>query len=107
MDVFRSDAAEHVSEDSDLISNQHPFPSLVRIFEKQFRQWREESESRAREYGPDEKSVQFLIGNVRLYDHYARLVVHSFGLQRALDQLPIDLPATFAEVSGLVFSLVC
>ena len=40
-----------------------------------------------------------MIGNIRLYHNYARLVVRSFGLQKATDDKGADLPAAFLEVS--------
>jgi hypothetical protein len=69
------------------------------VFEKQFRQWREKSEIAARNCGAGEADVTFMVGNVRLYHNYARLVVRSFGLQKATDDKGIDLPAAFLEVS--------
>lgn len=39
-----------------------------------------------------------MIGNIRLYHNYARLVVRSFGLQKAIDENGVDLPAAFIEV---------
>lgn len=43
--------------------------------------------------------MRFMIGNIRLYHNYARLVVRSFGLQKAVDENGVDLPAAFVEVS--------
>lgn len=100
MDVFRSEAADHITVASGGVGNQNPFPDLVHVFDKQFRQWRDKSEAAARECQSEERTIGYMIGNVRLYDQYARLIVHSFGLQRAMEILPIDLPAAFAEVSG-------
>lgn len=40
-----------------------------------------------------------MLANVSLYNRYARLIVHSFGLQRASDTRKADLPSAFAEVS--------
>ncbi len=99
MDVFRSETAEYSNVASGSVGNQNSFPDLVHVFDKQFRQWRDKSENAARECRSDERATGFMIGNMRLYDQYARLVVHSFGLQRAMDVLPMDLPAAFAEVS--------
>jgi hypothetical protein len=98
IETFHSELKDHSPQESDLISHQHSFPNLVRVFEKQFRAWREASEERATTFGAEIRCVRLVIGNIRLYDHYARLVVHSFGLQRAVEALPLDLPATFAQV---------
>lgn len=43
-----------------------------------------------------------MIAHVMLYNRYARLIVYSFGLQRATDYRKADLPSAFAEVSLLV-----
>ena len=53
----------------------------------------------ARNCGADDVDVRFMIGNIRLYHNYARLVVRSFGLQKATDDGGPDLPAAFLEVS--------
>ena len=86
MDVFRSEVA-------DSTINQNSFPDLVHVFQQQFRQWRETSEASASECG------EFMIGNIRLYYHYAKLVVLSFGLQRAIEYIPTDIPTALREVS--------
>jgi hypothetical protein len=39
-----------------------------------------------------------MMANVALYNRYARLIVHSFGLQRASDSRKTDLPSAFVEV---------
>ena len=97
--MFRSETAEYSTLSSGSVGNQNSYPDLVHVFTKQFRQWREKSESAACACRSDERAVGFMIGNIRLYDQYARLVVHSFGLQRAIEVHPMDLPASFAEVS--------
>jgi len=81
------------------LANHTSFSDLVHVFEKQFRQWRERSELAARKCGADDADVRFMIGNIRLYHNYARLVVRSFGLQKATDDKGADLPAAFLEVS--------
>lgn len=99
MDVFRSEAADYTTVAIGSIGNQNPFPDLVHVFDKQFRQWKERSEALTREGRSEDRAIGFVTGNVRLYDQYARLVVHSFGLQRAMEVSQIELPAAFAEVS--------
>jgi hypothetical protein len=81
------------------LANHTSFSDLVHVFEKQFRQWRERSELAARKCGADDADIRFMIGNIRLYHNYARLVVRSFGLQKATDDKGADLPAAFLEVS--------
>lgn len=100
MDLFRSETAEYTRLASGSVDNHNAYPDLVHVFDKQFRRWREKSESAARDCHSDDRAVGFMIGNIRLYAQYARLVVHSFGLQRATEVLPMDLPAAFAEVSS-------
>lgn len=46
-----------------------------------------------------------MTANVVLYNRYARLIVHSFGLQRASDSRKADLPSAFAEVSLVLLHL--
>jgi hypothetical protein len=84
------------------LANHTSFSDLVHVFEKQFRQWREKSEVAARSCGAKDGDISFMIGNIRLYHDYARLVVRSFGLQKAKDDNGADLPAAFLEVSWLV-----
>ena len=99
MEVFRSESADYPTVANGRVGNPNFFPDMVHIFERQFRQWREKSESLASDCQSDDRAMKFMIGNIRLYDQYARLVVHSFGLQRAMEILPTQLPAAFAEVS--------
>jgi hypothetical protein len=82
------------------LANHTSFSDLVHVFEKQFRQWRGKSELAARNCGADDVDVRFMIGNIRLYHNDARLVVRSFGLQKATDDKGPDLPAAFIEVSS-------
>jgi hypothetical protein len=81
------------------LANHTSFSDLVLVFEKQFRHWRDRSELAARNCGAEDGDVRFMIGNIRLYHNYARLVVRSFGLQKATDDNGTDLPAAFLEVS--------
>ena len=76
-------------------------PDLVHVFQKQFRQLSETSIVNARSFEnvDDGGGSRCMIANVALYNRYARLIVHSFGLQRALDSRKADLPSAFAEVS--------
>lgn len=70
----------------------------MHVFTKQFQQWRHRSEAAAHRLGAEDKAARFMIGNIRLYEGYARLVLQSFALQRAMDSA-LDLPAAFAEAS--------
>ena len=106
IDLFRSETAAQALEGSAVLTNQNSLPSIVRVFDKQFRQWRESSELKAQEYGAGERGIKFMVGSIRLYDHYARLVVHSHGLQRAVDNNPLDLPASFAQYQTAAIRLI-
>lgn len=97
-DVFGSDSSDFPAARS--VSSQ--FPDLVHVFQKQFHQLREQSIANAKVFDltdPNSKVNRFMIANASLYNRYARLVVHSFGLQRASDSKKTDLPSSFAEVS--------
>jgi len=59
------------------------FPDLPQVFTKQFSQWRERSEGILQDLGMNEKQRKELVGGVRMYERYARLIVCSFGLQKA------------------------
>ena len=104
--MFRAEAANSTLEDSATLTNQNSLPSMVRVFDKQFQQWREAAQLKATQYGADERGVKFMVGNIRLYDHYARLVVHSHSLQRASDRSPFDLPASFAQYQTAATRLI-
>ena len=91
-------------ESAAALANHTSLSDLVHVFEKQFRQWREKSEVAARGCGAEDSDVKFMIGNVRLYHNYARLVVRSFGLQKATDDNGADLPAAFLEVGLAIAS---
>lgn len=88
------------------LANHTSFSDLVHVFEKQFRQWRERSEFAARGCGAKEGDIRFMIGNIRLYHNYARLVVRSFGLQKAVDENGLDLPAAFVEVRRRLYKIM-
>jgi len=104
LDTFRSEITLHsYKEFGATLANQTSFSDLVHVFEKQFGQWREKSESAARACGAEEGEINFMIGNIRLYHSYARLVVRSFGLQKAAEDNGVDLPAAFLEVCALEF----
>ena len=91
-------------ESAAALANHTSLSDLVHVFEKQFKQWREKSEVAARGCGAEDSDVKFMIGNVRLYHNYARLVVRSFGLQKATDDNGADLPAAFLEVGLAIAS---
>lgn len=100
LDTFRSEIALHsYPESAASLANHTSFSDLVLVFEKQFRHWRDRSELAAKNCGAEEGDVRFMIGNIRLYHNYARLVVRSFGLQKATDDNGTDLPAAFLEAS--------
>ena len=76
-DIWVSSLAEWVQilvRAIDLLRSETPdgpsIPSIVRIYDKQFKQWREKAELNHTCW-------------IRLYDNYARLVVHSHAFQRA------------------------
>ena len=96
-DVFGSDSSDYPASRS--VSSQ--FPDLVHVFQKQFHQLSESSMANARSFEDIDDGIgsRCMIANVVLYNRYARLIVHSFGLQRASDSSRTDLPSTFAEVS--------
>jgi hypothetical protein len=96
-DVFGSDSSDFPTARS--VSSQ--FPDLVHIFQKQFHQLCDSSLAIARKFDSVDngRGSRFMTANVGLYNRYARLIVHSFGLQRASDSRRTDLPSAFAEVS--------
>jgi uncharacterized membrane-anchored protein YhcB (DUF1043 family) len=95
-DVFGSDSSDFPTSRSASFQ-----PDLVHVFQKQFRQLSDTSTANARSFEnvDDGGGSRCMIANVALYNRYARLIVHSFGLQRALDSRKADLPSAFAEVS--------
>ena len=94
-DVFGSDSADFPV--SRAVSSQ--LPDMAFVFESQFRQWSEKSIGVARiSDNGDTRASDFVIARIRLYEHYARLVTHSFALQKAIET-QTDLPAVFAKVS--------
>lgn len=97
-DVFGSDSSDLPAARS--VSSQ--FPDLVHVFQKQFHQLCEQSIANARSFDIADingKGARFMLANVALYNRYARLIIHSFALQRASDSRRTDLPSAFAEVS--------
>jgi hypothetical protein len=76
------------------------FPDLVHVFQKQFHQLCESSLATARTFHEVDsgRGSRYMFANVALYNRYARLIVDSFGLQRASDSKKVDLPSAFAEV---------
>ena len=99
MDAFRFTTSDQTSQAA---NTQEDYPDLVHVSEKQFRLWCLKSEKAANEIGPSESNArtnQIMVGNIRLYTRYACLIVHSFGLQRAVEARPLDMPASFAVVS--------
>jgi hypothetical protein len=99
-DVFGSDSSDFPTARS--VSSQ--FPDLVHVFQKQFHQLCDSSlaSARAFEHIDGGRASKFMIANVHLYSRYARLIVHSFALQRASESRKADLPAAFAEVCSPV-----
>lgn len=96
MESFRAETT------TDSRASAFPGPDLVQVFRKQFRQWRECAEAAAKRCARtrnDNDDMAIMLGMLRLYDNYARLVVQSFGLERALERQSITLSAEFAEVS--------
>ena len=81
---------------------------LVHVFQKQFRQLSETSVANALVFHTvnDGSGSRCMIANVALYNRYARLIIHSFGLQRALESRKADTPSAFAEVSLPVYMYI-
>lgn len=103
IDTFRSEAylsrpssPTHYSASTSTTA----FPDLVHVFSKQLAEWRSATQLSVRSCRIDDDSERFLVGNLKMYEGYARLVVHSFGLERAIrEPHSPSLPASFAEVS--------
>lgn len=96
-DVFSCESAEYPTTRS--ISSQST--DMVYVFVNQFRQWAEKSTTAVKALGSHDEGmlgVSQMVANVGLFERYARLVTHSFGLQRANDHRKTDLPSAFAEV---------
>ena len=75
-------------------------PDFAFLFEDQFRQLTEKCINNAETHsGADPRAVEVVVANMGVYDHYARLVIHTFALHRAMDS-KTDLPAAFAKVSA-------
>ena len=74
-------------------------PGLVTIFEKQLDTFSARTlSSLSTALRQSSTSATLLVANVALYHSYARLVFHSFELQRALESKASDLQSAFSKV---------
>jgi hypothetical protein len=102
MDLFRNESADYISGlASNFASQTTALPDIGLVFSRQFRQWRESNSTAILSTASlaHRRLSDIVIANLGLYELYARLVTHSFGLQRAKDRAVSDLPASLIEVS--------
>jgi hypothetical protein len=101
--VFASESAEYAVTRP--LSNQ--FPDMTYVFDTQFRQLAERAKMNVRPYeATDSRMAKYIDSSVKLYDQYARLVVHSFALQRAGEGRQGDLPSTFSQYQLAAMRLI-
>lgn len=104
MDLFRNESADYISGLArNFASQTTALPDIGLVFSRQYRQWREVNSAAVLSSFPSSQRrlSDIVIANLGLYELYARLVIHSFGLQRAKEHAISDLPASLVEVSAV------
>lgn len=101
-DVFRNEAADYTSGLAMRFGSQtSALPDLAHVFAAQMRQWRERSVLSLHALDNGSALTRIVRANISIYENYARLIIHSFGLQRSTEKPGPDLPAALIEVRPL------
>lgn len=104
-DVFRNEAADYTSGLARRFGSQtSALPDLVHVFAAQMRQWRERSFLSLEQLVDASALARVVRASISIYENYARLIIHSFGLQRSTEDPGPDLPATLIEVRHSVLN---
>jgi hypothetical protein len=99
MDVSSNEAADYASALPGSFGRQTTaLPDIIHAFSQQFRQWRETHTTLASSVHAQNRRLSSFTASLSLHDAYARMILHSFGFQRANDGAPIDHTAVVLEV---------
>lgn len=99
MDACRNEAADFASGRAGLFAAQtSALPDIIHTFARQFRAWREKRVSAIQASVDTQVLGKVMIANAFLYEDYARLIIHSLGMQRAKEIQATELPAGYVEV---------